>query len=179
MKKLMFVVLLVALAIPSLAAADTFSLSGGAWPSGVTVVATNPFAGFTSGCCAFAGQTVWHDVLVPNGYTTTLTFATALTSFGGLWDLAGPGGPGTGINVYFDGVFAGLIDHNTAGTFVGFSSLTPFTTVLLKADGQAGVAETYELASFTITKAPEPSTMVLLGSGALLALFRRLRKNQG
>lgn len=175
MKK-MFVLLLVVLAIPLFAAADTFSLSGGAWPSGVTVAAQSPSAGFTTGCCAFAGQTVWHDVVVPNGYTTTLTFATAINSFGGVWDLFGPGGPGTGINVYFDGVFAGLISDTTFGSFVGFSSLTPFTTVLLVADGQSGVQETYELASFTV---PEPSTMVLLGSSAFLALFRRLRKNQG
>ena len=167
---------LVLITIP--AAATTFSLSGGAWPAGVAVVSTNGHFQLSGGClnpCAFAGSTVWHDALVPNGASTTLTFSSAINSFGGTWDLWGPGGPGVGINVYFDSVFAGLIDHNTAGTFVGFNSLTPFTTVLLRADGQGSGIETYEMASLTYTGVPEPATIMLVGLGALV-LTRRVRK---
>ena len=172
MRKALFLCL-VLLAIPALSSAGITT-----WPAGVTVVADSASAGFIpAGCCAFTGQPVWHDRLTPGagGDSTTFTFASPITTFGGTWDLAGPGGPGTGINVYFDGVLAGLIDQNTAGAFVSFSSLTPFTVVLLTADGQLGVAETYEMASLSYTGVPEPATIMLVGLGALV-LTRRVRK---
>lgn len=171
---------------------QSFSTSTGAWPAGVTVNAENPNAGFQTpgsllvnglpaGCfgCAFTG-TVWEDRLTPdpNPYSTTFNFATAQTAFGATWDLYGPGGAGDGINVFLNGTLVGLIDHNTNGSFWGFTSTTPFTSITLVADGQLGSAETYDIGNVYTKSVPEPSSLLLLGSGflGLSGYLRRRRR---
>jgi len=92
---------------------------------------------------------VWDDQLIPGTAETTWTFDNPIVAFGGKWDLAGPGGPGTGIAVEIDGswVAVGEIPKEYAGEFWGFVSDEEFTQVLLKAgtDPGGGWAESYEL----------------------------------
>jgi PEP-CTERM motif len=145
-------------------------------PSGITFNSQGGGNAIASGCCAFSGTPVWHDVVSPNIAFTTFTLGTAATAFGGLWDLAGPGGPGVGLNVFADGVFVGLIDHNTFGTFWGFTSTTPFTILTLYADSQGSGIETYEISNLYANQVPEPASLLLFGSG-ILALARKLRKS--
>lgn len=190
MKKLLIAVIIL-LAIPSWGSTLVYT-NLGAWQAAVGTFNTYDFnsgipAGFTftssagagsvtTGCCAFAGQQVWHDIVNP-GFPagTTIDTPGALYAFGGLWDLAGPGGAGTGIDVWVNGSLVGLIDHLTAGTFWGFTSTAPFTQIVLVSDGQAGSQETYELNGMYTSNVPEPATLVLFGSG-ILAIAKKLRK---
>jgi hypothetical protein len=71
-----------------------------------------------------------------------------LTGFGGNWDTAGPGGPGTNIKVEYYGswVTVGEIPRTYNGEFWGFVSDIPFTSIRLSCGSHpAGIAETYEL----------------------------------
>ncbi|HET7840734.1 MAG TPA: hypothetical protein VFM21_03975, partial [Terriglobia bacterium] len=145
------------------AASSPYSSASGTTLPGMTITAQNPTAGFgvspNSSCsnpCAFAGSTVWYDEMIPNTYTTTVTFNQAQYGFGGLWDLYGPSGPGTSLNVYADGVFVGNIANTLHGTFWGFQSTTAFTNVLLTA-GPSCCVEKYEVGTFYASNVPEPT----------------------
>lgn len=86
----------------------------------------------------------WSDRL-DGSDTTTFIFDDPIIGFGGSWDLS-PGGPGTGIRLYLDGVLVGneILDSYT-GQFFGVVSDVPFNEVLLTEGTQSGVAETYYL----------------------------------
>lgn len=191
MKKSLFgLIVLLVIAIPSWATTTVYTdftawgTAAGAYtsydfssglPAGITFNSQGGGQVISSGCCAFSGTPVWHDVVSPNVAFTTFTLGTPATAFGGLWDLAGPGGPGVGINLFADGNFVGLIDHNTAGTFFGFTSSTPFSVLTLYADGQGNGIETHEISNLYANQVPEPASLILFGSG-VLALARKLRK---
>lgn len=80
---------------------------------------------------------------------TTWSFAAPIMAWGGTFDAAGPGGPGSSIKVeLIDGtpVDVGIIPNTTAGTFWGFVSDQPFVKVHLKdAALIAGACETYTM----------------------------------
>jgi len=125
----------------------------------------------------------WSDSVVPSLATTTWHFASGTNAFAGSWDLAGPGGPGTGIALYLDGTLVTgitpgtFIDNNYGNGFFGLVSNTPFYSVEERAGPQAGVAETYDLALLSFAGAvPEPSTwaMMILGfAGVGFMAYRR------
>jgi hypothetical protein len=108
----------------------------------------------------------------------------ALHGFGGWWDLANPGGPGTGIDVYVgNGINAanlvGTITNDYAGQFWGFYSDTPFNYVTLAADGQSGSQETYQIVDMALCSTiPIPPSAILLGTGLLGLVGFRFRKNR-
>ena len=109
----------------------------------------------------------WHDRVTPEGHTTTWSFDTPVTSFGGNWDLAGPGGQGTSIlAVVIDGVEVevGQIQNTYAGEFWGFVSDEPFSAVLLKSGNTAGVAETYNFDNMVYTQKLSVSVDIKPGS---------------
>lgn len=80
---------------------------------------------------------------------TTWTFATPIMAWGGTFDAAGPGGPGSSINVsMIDGseVYVGTIPNTISGGFWGFVSTTPFTQVHIEdAALISGAQETYTM----------------------------------
>lgn len=105
--------------------------------------------------------------------TTEWQFDKGITAWGGqFWDLAGPGGPGSGIKLTFD-----LLDGTTqtlgtemsrflSGDFFGVVSDERFDTVLLTEGTQSGVRETYRMDRM-VYAVPEPASVLgLLGIGA-------------
>ena len=94
---------------------------------------------------------VWWDRLVytPGSETTTTwIFSIPIIAFGGTWNLGGPGGPGSNIEVLtIDGswISIGVINRSYVNVFWGFVSDVPFTKVRLQAYNDQGWCETYEL----------------------------------
>jgi hypothetical protein len=119
---------------------------------------------------------VWHDVVELGEATTTWHFAHPITAFGGYWDLANPGGPGTGIKVYIDGSPVIAEWENTlSGEFRGFIASPSFSNVILTAAG-TGV-ETYELDNMVYsTIIPAPGAIVLGGIGVAFVGWLRRRR---
>jgi hypothetical protein len=99
---------------------------------------------------------------------------TAMNGFGGWFDLANPGGPGSSIDVYVGGDWVGTIPppsipSSYAGQFWGFFSDTPFSAVTLQDANIVPGQETYQIVDLSICKAavPLPPSVLLLGSGLL------------
>jgi hypothetical protein len=120
--------------------------------------------------------------IINNGlnYNTSFSY-NAMYGFGGFFNLNGPGGPGTGIAVYADGVFVDQISNIIADQFWGFYSPTPFSTVVFKEGTLSGSQETYysvDLAMCVTQPVPIPAAAWLLGSGliGLVGIRRRFKK---
>jgi len=129
---------------------------------------------------------VMNDQINDNRATsTTFAFAAPMIAFGGNFDLAGPGGMGTGILVTLDLVGGGAqvlareIPRTLSGGFWGFVSTLAFTAVRFSEGTQAGNVETYRLDNLRYAAAPvpvpAPAALGLFGLGllALGAVCRR------
>jgi len=120
----------------------------------------------------------WQDIVVPSGATTLWTFPHPLNAWAGdWWDLYNPGGPGTGIQVYLDGVAVpSEIANSTNGTFWGVTSTVPFQNVLLTAGtAPGGLQETYYMDNMSFSVVPAPGAILLgmFGTGVVGWLRRR------
>jgi hypothetical protein len=138
---------------------------------GVSVTTVNGFVDTTT--------SLWHDIVVPGGATTTWTFATPIHGLGGFFDLAVPGGPGTGIDVFADGFQVSAspsIPNTYDGGFWGFLSPSTFTSITFASDGQSGIQETYTLDDLRYCPVPVPPAVLLFGSGLLGLVGFRLRR---
>jgi len=94
------------------------------------------------------GEGVWWDRVSPgqSGDFSIWFFSSPVTGFGGDWNLAGPGGEGTGIQLYLDGVpVSNQIPNTMADGFWGIVSTIPFDAILIEAGTFEGNAETYVL----------------------------------
>ena len=89
-----------------------------------------------------------------------------MNGFGGWFDLANPGGPGSSIDVYVGADFVVNIPNTSAGEFLGFFSDTPFSAVTFK-EGPGSGQETYQVVDLAICPAPIPGSLLLLGTGFL------------
>lgn len=172
-------------------AATTVYTDKASWGSAFSTVATEDFsdtvlnAGVTvvSDAGSVTGG-IWSDRMDPSGDTTTFSFASAIFGFGGDWDLAGPGGQGTGIAITLTLLAGGTevltteIPRTTAGTFWGFVTDVAFTDVLLTAGTQQGVAETFHMDNmvYSASPVPVPAAVWLFGSGLLGLLGVRRKK---
>lgn len=121
---------------------------------GISVVTNNGVIQAGSG--VLGPDKVWWDRVIPGSATTTWSFATPLVGFGAYWDLSGPGGPGTSIRMYLNGVLVGQeINRNTGGTFWGVTN-GPFDTILLTSGSTTGWCETYEMDNMVYSFANRP-----------------------
>lgn len=125
---------------------------------------------------------VMNDQINDNQATsTTFAFAAPMMAFGGNFDLAGPGGMGTGILVTLDLVGGGVqvlaqqIPASLSGGFWGFVSTLAFTAVRFSEGTQASGVETYRLDNLRYAAVPSPAALGLFGLG-LLALGATRRR---
>jgi hypothetical protein len=97
-------------------------------------------------------------------------YAPGMTAFGGFYDLANPGGAGTGIDMYINdnNQFVLSIPNSATGQFYGFVADGTFNGVRLQDAGGSGIQETYFVIDNQLAAAvPIPPAIFLLGSGLL------------
>ncbi len=113
----------------------------------------------------------WRDRLTSSA-STTFSFSSPVTGFGGIWNLAGPGGQGLGISAILSLAGGGTFVipqeflNSLAGDFFGFTTDTEFDAITLNAGSQGGIAETFDLDDLSVVTAPTPVPTPY--SGALL-----------
>ncbi|MDY0013013.1 MAG: PEP-CTERM sorting domain-containing protein [Rhodocyclaceae bacterium] len=109
-------------------------------------------------------------------------FTAPVAAFGADWDLAGPGGSGTGIKLHL--VFSDLTEMDLAtevpatlaGGFWGFVSDAPIASFSFHEGGQSPGFETFRLDNARFSPAssvPEPASLALVSLGLAGLAFRR------
>jgi hypothetical protein len=188
---LMMAVFIVALALaaqPASATITVYANNQAGWEAAVGSFDTEYFDDATlnpgvsvSSAVGYVDTTnkLWWDRLDDDsGWTTTWTFATPMRAWAAqLWNPVVPGGPGSGIRLYADGVYVGQeIPNSYNNQFFGFVSDVGFTKVLMREGTQAGWCETLEMDNMVYGAVPEPATLLLVGIGISAVFARRRRR---
>lgn len=119
--------------------------------------------------------------------STTFDFTAATNGFGGDWDLAGPGGMGTGIALSLSLVGGGVmtvaseLPSSLSNAFWGIVSDVAFTSVSMREGTQVNGVETYTMDNLTtgsVAPVPLPATLPLLlaALGGVAVMRRRQAK---
>jgi len=127
---------------------------------------------------AIAGGNM-EDRLAPGQTDTTFSFDSEINAFGGLFDLAGPGGQGTGILVTLSTgeVLTTEISPSLSGEFFGFVSDNSFNAISFNIGTSSGRAETYNMSSAFVASVPEPTSIALLSLGLIAFAARSKSKS--
>lgn len=124
---------------------------------------------------------LWDRIDQGAAIDTVFSFNPGVYGMGGTWDLAGPGGPGVGIEVSTNSgtYLIGEISRFTGGTFWGFTIDEAIMNVGLAEGTTSGVTgvETYTLDNMLIATVPEPAVLALMGMGLVGIGFARRKRN--
>ena len=108
------------------------------------------------------------------------SYGSAMWGFGSWFDLAGPGGPESQIDLFIDdnNQFVMTIPNTAAGEFYGFITDAPFTGVLFQAGTGTGAMESYALVDSAVCAVPVPivPSAFLLSSGMIGLIGLRFRR---
>ncbi|AXI48706.1 hypothetical protein C1J03_02275 [Sulfitobacter sp. SK012] len=153
-----------------------YDFTGGAPASGVTITGSD--VSYTPG-----GRL--RDIINQGAAADTLfAFDAPVLAFGGDWNLEGPGGPGTGIEIQtMNGAtytVSSEVPNTLRNDFWGFISDMEFSSLSFVEGSQAIGVETYTLDNLTtggVAPVPLPAGLPLLLAGlGGLATLRRKRK---
>ena len=176
-------------AVPALSATTVYTnrtnweTATGSWTTETFTGNTVNTAGVTyvtnSGYFNISGDVV-HDQL-EGGESTTWNFAFPIVSWGADFNLAGPGGPGSGIAVSIELYLGNTLQSvatmpGSTNNFWGFTSTQAFDSIRLAHPGSTGSIETYDMDNMSfndnVIPLPQASGMALAGLG-ILSLRRR------
>ncbi len=151
----------------------THDFNAGAPASGVTI---------TGDDVDFSGGVLNDRIDQGSNPDTLFSFDGPILGFGGDWDLAGPGGQGTGISITtMNGgsfVVTEEVPRTLENDFWGFISDMEFSSLSFFEGSQASGVETYTLDNLTtggVSPVPLPAglPLLLVGLGGLAALRRK------
>ena len=154
------------------------TLSGG---SGTEI--RNTPGGVPDGLFGYNTTTGGANFLYTNAASAMVTFnfATPITSFGFFWTGSQTSGASASSIQFNDGSPQTIVlPANSLGgaAFVGFTNATPITSLRVSVPFDLIGIDDVTYSSEAVTAAPEPTSVMLFGSGALLLAARRRRRTQ-
>lgn len=181
MKTMLAAAALVAASSVASAQFTVYSNDFAGWAAAAGGYTTETFAGNAITTGAFTITTLTGGIAsnqfedrLERAQSTTFTFGSAITAWGGDFDFT-PGGPGVGLILFANGEQVGSIlnpEPSAFNGFWGFVSTVAFDTVRIDGNGQSGTAETYNLDNVVFTPTPGAAALAFV---SVAGLARRRR----